>query len=126
MKQLSSTIDRLSRWLLFNWGILHILTCSFLLLFHVETTKYIIITFDLFYIITQQSHLKSCISLIDSEHIIYIYRLTIQFKLKEWTNVFFFYDMYSNSLTLDFSFDRSDELPLDVFEDIFANYENKK
>lgn len=40
--------------------------------------------------------------------------------------MFFFYDIYSNSLTLDFSFDRSDELPLDVFEDIFANYENKK
>lgn len=35
-------------------------------------------------------------------------------------------DIYSNSLTLDFSFDRSDELPLDVFEDIFANYEKKK
>ncbi|CAJ1072681.1 unconventional myosin-IXb-like isoform X1 [Xyrichtys novacula] len=32
----------------------------------------------------------------------------------------------SNSLTLDFSFDRSDELPLDVFEDIFANFEKKK
>ncbi|XP_076601855.1 unconventional myosin-IXb isoform X3 [Chaetodon auriga] len=32
----------------------------------------------------------------------------------------------SNSLTLDFSFDRSDELPLDVFEDIFANYEKRK
>nr|XP_046264659.1 unconventional myosin-IXb isoform X2 [Scatophagus argus] len=31
-----------------------------------------------------------------------------------------------SSLTLDFSFDRSDELPLDVFEDIFANYEKKK
>ncbi|XP_034558738.1 unconventional myosin-IXb [Notolabrus celidotus] len=34
--------------------------------------------------------------------------------------------MSSNSLTLDFSFDRSDELPLDVFEDIFANFEKKK
>lgn len=32
----------------------------------------------------------------------------------------------SNSLTLDFSFDHSDDVPLDVFEDIFANYENKK
>ncbi|XP_056148607.1 unconventional myosin-IXb isoform X2 [Lampris incognitus] len=32
----------------------------------------------------------------------------------------------SNSLTLDFSFDRSDEHPLDVFEDIFANYEKGK
>ncbi|XP_044076946.1 unconventional myosin-IXb isoform X2 [Siniperca chuatsi] len=32
----------------------------------------------------------------------------------------------SNSLTLDFSFDRSDEMPLDVFEDIFANYEKRK
>ncbi|XP_074545706.1 unconventional myosin-IXb [Halichoeres trimaculatus] len=32
----------------------------------------------------------------------------------------------SNSMTLDFSFDRSDELPLDVFEDIFANFEKKK
>ncbi|XP_078143628.1 unconventional myosin-IXb isoform X2 [Centroberyx gerrardi] len=32
----------------------------------------------------------------------------------------------SNSLTLDFSFDRSDEHPLDVFEDIFANYEKRK
>uniref|UniRef100_A0A671YXD5 Uncharacterized protein n=1 Tax=Sparus aurata TaxID=8175 RepID=A0A671YXD5_SPAAU len=31
----------------------------------------------------------------------------------------------SNSLTLDFSFDRSDELPFDVFEDIFANYEKR-
>ncbi|XP_042353404.1 unconventional myosin-IXb [Plectropomus leopardus] len=32
----------------------------------------------------------------------------------------------SNSLTLDFSFDRSDEHPLDVFEDIFVNYEKRK
>ncbi|KAF0046747.1 hypothetical protein F2P81_000380 [Scophthalmus maximus] len=32
----------------------------------------------------------------------------------------------SNSITLDFSFDRSDEHPLDVFEDIFASYENRK
>ncbi|XP_073346792.1 unconventional myosin-IXb isoform X2 [Pagrus major] len=32
----------------------------------------------------------------------------------------------SNSLTLDFSFDRSDELPFDVFEDIFVNYEKRK
>ncbi|XP_069013900.1 unconventional myosin-IXb isoform X2 [Embiotoca jacksoni] len=32
----------------------------------------------------------------------------------------------STSLTLDFSFDRSDEHPLDVFEDIFANYEQTK
>ncbi|XP_036939021.1 unconventional myosin-IXb isoform X1 [Acanthopagrus latus] len=32
----------------------------------------------------------------------------------------------SNSLTLDFSFDRSDELPFDVFEDIFASYEKRK
>ncbi|XP_029929747.1 unconventional myosin-IXb isoform X2 [Myripristis murdjan] len=32
----------------------------------------------------------------------------------------------SNSLTLDFSFDRSDEHPVDVFEDIFANYEKRK
>ncbi|TDH05911.1 hypothetical protein EPR50_G00127270 [Perca flavescens] len=31
-----------------------------------------------------------------------------------------------SSLTLDFSFDRSDETPLDVFEDIFVNYENRK
>ncbi|XP_045907554.1 unconventional myosin-IXb-like isoform X2 [Micropterus dolomieu] len=31
-----------------------------------------------------------------------------------------------NSSTLDFSFDRSDEIPLDVFEDIFANYEDRK
>uniref|UniRef100_A0A8P4GIW9 Myosin IXb n=1 Tax=Dicentrarchus labrax TaxID=13489 RepID=A0A8P4GIW9_DICLA len=29
------------------------------------------------------------------------------------------------SLTLDFSFDRSDELPLDVFEDIFVSYEQR-
>uniref|UniRef100_A0A8C3AI94 Myosin IXb n=1 Tax=Cyclopterus lumpus TaxID=8103 RepID=A0A8C3AI94_CYCLU len=35
-------------------------------------------------------------------------------------------DIYSNSLTLDFSFDRSDEHPLDVFEDIFVNYEKRK
>lgn len=33
---------------------------------------------------------------------------------------------HSNSLTLDFSFDRSDELPLDLYEDIFANFENRK
>ncbi|XP_022613761.1 unconventional myosin-IXb-like isoform X3 [Seriola dumerili] len=32
----------------------------------------------------------------------------------------------SNSLTLDFSFDHSDDHPLDVFEDIFANYEKRK
>ncbi|XP_029970832.1 unconventional myosin-IXb-like isoform X2 [Salarias fasciatus] len=32
----------------------------------------------------------------------------------------------SNSTTLDFSFDRSDEHPIDVFEDIFANYEKRK
>ncbi|CAN9503460.1 unnamed protein product [Ophioblennius macclurei] len=32
----------------------------------------------------------------------------------------------SNSTTLDFSFDRSDEHPLDVFEDIFDNYEKRK
>ncbi|XP_061834774.1 unconventional myosin-IXb isoform X2 [Nerophis lumbriciformis] len=32
----------------------------------------------------------------------------------------------SNSCTLDFSFDRSDEQPLDVFEDIFANFEKRK
>ncbi|XP_040910848.1 unconventional myosin-IXb isoform X2 [Toxotes jaculatrix] len=32
----------------------------------------------------------------------------------------------SATMTLDFSFDRSDELPLDVFEDIFANYEMRK
>ncbi|XP_018533370.1 unconventional myosin-IXb isoform X2 [Lates calcarifer] len=32
----------------------------------------------------------------------------------------------STSLTLDFSFDRSDEHPLDVFEDIFASYEMRK
>uniref|UniRef100_A0AAQ4RH87 Myosin IXb n=1 Tax=Gasterosteus aculeatus aculeatus TaxID=481459 RepID=A0AAQ4RH87_GASAC len=32
----------------------------------------------------------------------------------------------SNSLPLDFSFDRSDEHPLDVFEDIFVNYEKRK
>ncbi|XP_068605298.1 unconventional myosin-IXb [Brachionichthys hirsutus] len=32
----------------------------------------------------------------------------------------------SNSLTLDFSFDRSVEMPFDVFEDIFANYEKRK
>ncbi|KAI3374768.1 hypothetical protein L3Q82_021326 [Scortum barcoo] len=31
-----------------------------------------------------------------------------------------------NSLTLDFSFDRSDEMPLDVFEDIFADFEKRK
>uniref|UniRef100_A0A8D0AQ33 Myosin IXb n=1 Tax=Sander lucioperca TaxID=283035 RepID=A0A8D0AQ33_SANLU len=30
-----------------------------------------------------------------------------------------------SSMTLDFSFDRSDETPLDVFEDIFVNYENR-
>ncbi|XP_026169113.1 unconventional myosin-IXb isoform X2 [Mastacembelus armatus] len=30
------------------------------------------------------------------------------------------------SMTLDFSFDRSDEDPLDVFEDIFTNYEMRK
>uniref|UniRef100_A0A3B4XCH9 Myosin IXb n=1 Tax=Seriola lalandi dorsalis TaxID=1841481 RepID=A0A3B4XCH9_SERLL len=35
-------------------------------------------------------------------------------------------DIYSNSLTLDFSFDHSDDHPLDVFEDIFANYEKRK
>ncbi|XP_072296878.1 unconventional myosin-IXb isoform X2 [Eucyclogobius newberryi] len=32
----------------------------------------------------------------------------------------------STSWTLDFSFDRSDEHPLEVFEDIFANYEKRK
>ncbi|XP_059200954.1 unconventional myosin-IXb isoform X2 [Centropristis striata] len=32
----------------------------------------------------------------------------------------------SKSLTLDFSFDRSDEHPLEVFEDIFVNYEKRK
>ncbi|CAL8279415.1 unnamed protein product [Lota lota] len=32
----------------------------------------------------------------------------------------------SPSMTLDFSFDRSDEQPLEVFEDIFANYEQRK
>ncbi|XP_057712597.1 unconventional myosin-IXb isoform X3 [Corythoichthys intestinalis] len=32
----------------------------------------------------------------------------------------------SNSNTLDFSFDRSDEHPLDVFEDIFTNFEKRK
>uniref|UniRef100_A0A674MSJ4 Myosin IXB n=1 Tax=Takifugu rubripes TaxID=31033 RepID=A0A674MSJ4_TAKRU len=32
---------------------------------------------------------------------------------------------YQEFLTLDFSFDRSDDLPLDVFEDIFTNYENR-
>nr|XP_057922694.1 unconventional myosin-IXb [Doryrhamphus excisus] len=32
----------------------------------------------------------------------------------------------SNSWTLDFSFDRSDEHPLDIFEDIFANFEKRK
>ncbi|XP_039999529.1 unconventional myosin-IXb isoform X2 [Xiphias gladius] len=32
----------------------------------------------------------------------------------------------STSMTLDFSFDCSDEHPLDVFEDIFANYETRK
>ncbi|XP_029309777.1 unconventional myosin-IXb isoform X2 [Cottoperca gobio] len=32
----------------------------------------------------------------------------------------------SDSLTLDFSFDRSDEHPLDVFEDIFVDYEKRK
>ncbi|XP_063742603.1 unconventional myosin-IXb isoform X2 [Eleginops maclovinus] len=32
----------------------------------------------------------------------------------------------SHSLTLDFSFDRSDEHPLDVFEDIFVNFEKRK
>ncbi|KAM7400316.1 hypothetical protein PAMA_004827 [Pampus argenteus] len=31
-----------------------------------------------------------------------------------------------SSTSLDFSFDRSDELPLDVFEDIFANFEKRK
>ncbi|KAM7379577.1 hypothetical protein PAMP_005123 [Pampus punctatissimus] len=30
-----------------------------------------------------------------------------------------------SSSSLDFSFDRSDELPLDVFEDIFANFEKR-
>ncbi|XP_042284922.1 unconventional myosin-IXb isoform X1 [Thunnus maccoyii] len=32
----------------------------------------------------------------------------------------------SHSMTLDFSFDRSDEHPLDVFEDIFTNFEKRK
>ncbi|XP_029380003.1 unconventional myosin-IXb isoform X2 [Echeneis naucrates] len=32
----------------------------------------------------------------------------------------------SNSMSLDFSFDHSDEHPIDVFEDIFANYEKGK
>ncbi|XP_029580611.1 unconventional myosin-IXb isoform X5 [Salmo trutta] len=32
----------------------------------------------------------------------------------------------SHSSLLDFSFDRSDDNPLEVFEDIFANYEKKK
>ncbi|XP_060939757.1 unconventional myosin-IXb isoform X2 [Limanda limanda] len=32
----------------------------------------------------------------------------------------------SHSITLDFSFDRSDEHPLDVFEDIFISYEMRK
>ena len=29
-------------------------------------------------------------------------------------------------MTLDFSFDHSDEQPLEVFEDIFDNYEQRK
>ncbi|XP_028282689.1 unconventional myosin-IXb isoform X2 [Parambassis ranga] len=36
------------------------------------------------------------------------------------------YTPSSNSMTLDFSFDRSDEHPLDAFEDIFANFEQTK
>ena len=32
----------------------------------------------------------------------------------------------NSSSVLDFSFDRSDELPLEVFEDIFASYEKRK
>ncbi|XP_074507892.1 unconventional myosin-IXb isoform X2 [Sebastes fasciatus] len=32
----------------------------------------------------------------------------------------------STSMTLDFSFDRSDEHPFEVFEDIFVNYEKRK
>lgn len=34
--------------------------------------------------------------------------------------------IYSTSMTLDFSFDRSDEHPFEVFEDIFVNYEKRK
>ncbi|XP_076149808.1 unconventional myosin-IXb isoform X1 [Alosa pseudoharengus] len=34
--------------------------------------------------------------------------------------------MMSQSSIIDFSFDRSEELPLEVFEDIFATFENKK
>ncbi|XP_015220976.2 unconventional myosin-IXb isoform X2 [Lepisosteus oculatus] len=34
--------------------------------------------------------------------------------------------MYRRGSLLDFSFDHSEELPLEAFEDIFASYENKK
>lgn len=35
-------------------------------------------------------------------------------------------DIYLNSANLEFSFDHPDENPLDVFEDIFANFEMRK
>ncbi|XP_046882731.1 unconventional myosin-IXb isoform X4 [Hypomesus transpacificus] len=35
-------------------------------------------------------------------------------------------ELLSPTSVLDFSFDRSDELPLEVFEDIFASYEKRK
>ncbi len=56
-------------------------------------------------------------------------KYTLKSKRKTYsvlTKLKYLSDIYSNSLTLDFSFDRSDEMPLDVFEDIFANYEKRK
>lgn len=35
-------------------------------------------------------------------------------------------DIYLNSVNLEFSFDCPDENPLDVFEDIFTNFEMRK
>lgn len=35
-------------------------------------------------------------------------------------------DLYSQGSLIDFSFDRTEESPLEAFEDIFATFENKK
>lgn len=35
-------------------------------------------------------------------------------------------DLYSQKSLIEFSFDRSEEGPLEAFEDIFATFENKK
>uniref|UniRef100_A0A3B4AN60 Uncharacterized protein n=1 Tax=Periophthalmus magnuspinnatus TaxID=409849 RepID=A0A3B4AN60_9GOBI len=50
------------------------------------------------------------------------FRFNPELNLYDWTKT----KLKRNSAwTLDFSFDRSDEQPLDVFEDIFANYEKR-